>query len=142
MNDKEKDPVPAVGQAAVSILLDRFQELAKKGELQALVIGFVKTDGGAAVQSTPMNAIMMNHLCRLIDRRVSREYDRALAQASGARATTGAGAVPENPRQSPAVQLPRNVRRQVEKAQRKLQKRAAAKQPSFEREPIIRRQPS
>lgn len=133
------DKNPETPQSPVAVLLAGLQEMVRKNELQALVIGFVKSDGGAAIQSTPMSAVMLNHLCRLIDRRVSREYDRALAQANGARPTTGAGAVPEVARQ--VAQLPRKVRREVQQRVRNLQK-LAAKKGKTASEPIIRRTPS
>lgn len=111
---------PAGPRAAIEKLLREMGAMLERGELQSLVVGFVKTDGGAAIQSTPMSPVMMNHLSTLLERRVAREYDRALAQANSARAGTGAGAVPESSRKVPPVKLPRNVRRQVSKAQKRL----------------------
>ena len=117
-------PPPAPGAARpphpVEVTLTEFLGRARFGEFTAIVIGFIKADGGAAVQSTPMSPVMMNHLSKLLERRVSREYDRALAQ-NVARSGTGAGAVPEAPRTSPAVTLPRKVRRSVKRKQNKLQ---------------------
>lgn len=113
-------PAAANGpEARIDKLLAEMHAMHAAGELQALVIGFVKKGGAAAVQSTPMSGVMMNHLSKLWERRVAREYDRALAQANGSRATTGAGAVPESARQPPGAALPRKVRRQVAAAQRK-----------------------
>lgn len=126
---------PATGpQEAIKRLLVEMISMLERGDLQSLVVGFVKTDGGAAIQSTPMSPVMMNHLSTLLERRVAREYDRALAQANSARAGTGAGAVPETSRKVPPVKLPRNVRREISKAQnrehvknrRKIEKAEAA----------------
>lgn len=104
----------------------KYLEMAEKGEITSVVVGYIRPNGGAAVQSTPMSAIMLNHLSKLLERRVSREYDRALAQnAEAARSSTGAGAVPEKGRQEAA--LPRNVRRALENRQKKLTKRAMKK---------------
>ena len=130
----------------VVVMLSEYLEKAKKGELQSIILGFVRVDGGAAVQSTPMSPVMMNHLSTLLGRRVAREYDRALAQAnSAARPGTGAGAVPENPRQSPAAQLPRKVRRAVQQRQKALQDLAAKKEKKARKAapppPVIRRVP-
>lgn len=131
MDTPEKSPDPSPGKQSVSELLAKFQEMATKGELQAVVVGYVKNDGGAAVQSTPMSAITMNHLSMLLQRRVAREYDRALQQAGAPRPGTGAGPVPEQPRQ--AANLPRKVRREAKlrlenlaKLQRKQAKKKAA----------------
>jgi hypothetical protein len=118
-------PAKTESQSVVVAFLERYLEMARKGELQAVVLGFVKVDGGAAVQSTPMSAILMNHLCRLHERRVTREYDRAIAAAAPARQTTGAGAVPDKARQE--AQLPRKARRQLEERARNLQKLAKKK---------------
>jgi len=141
-----KAPAPSNGpKEAIKKLLDTLQGMADKGELQGLVVGFIKMDGGAAIQSTPISPVLMNHLSRLLDRRVAREYDRALAQANGARTSTGAGAVPESSRQSPAAMLPRKVRRQVEKAQKKdhdRNRRRLAKIAPPAAEPIIRKPPT
>lgn len=137
METSSEKPAPAAAngpKARIDKLLAEMLAMHAAGELQALVIGFVKKDGAAAVQSTPMSGVMMNHLSKLWERRVAREYDRALAQANGSRATTGAGAVPESARQSHVAALPRKVRRQVlaaqkkerEQSQRKLDKLAAA----------------
>ena len=139
METHEKSP-QAPGKSAVSELLEKYLEMAVKGELQAVVVGFIKTDGGAAIQSTPMSAITMNHLSRLLDRRVAREYDRALAQAAGQRTGTGAGAVPEQPRQ--AAQLPRKVRRQVQEKLRNLEKLAAKRAKKTAAQAPIIRQPA
>jgi hypothetical protein len=123
-------------------MLEEYLAKAKKGELQSIIIGFVRVDGGAAVQSTPMSPVMMNHLSTLLERRVAREYDRALAQANSARGGTGAGAVPEMPRQSPAAQLPRKVRRAVQQRQKNLQQLAEKKAKQQKKpEPVIRRPP-
>jgi hypothetical protein len=126
-------------------MLTEYLEKAKKGELQSLILGFVRVDGGAAVQSTPMSPVMMNHLSTLLERRVAREYDRALAQANNARVGTGAGAVPETSRQSPAAKLPRKVRRAVQQRQKALQELAAKKEKKRAKQaqqpPVIRRPP-
>lgn len=112
---------PPSPQRPVVEFLRRYLDMAEKGEVQSVVLGYIKSDGGAAMQSTPMSAIMMNHLSTLLERRVNREYDRAIAQAAGpGRQSTGVGAVPEKPRVE-AV-LPRNVRRQIEKRNAKQQK--------------------
>lgn len=102
--------------------LRRYLEMAEKGEIQSVVLGYIKADGGAAVQSTPMSAVMMNHVSKLLDRRVDREYDRAIAQASGQPTGTGARTVPDKARAE--AQLPRNVRRVVQRNQQKLQEKA------------------
>lgn len=102
--------------------LRRFLDMAEKGEITGVVLGYIKADGGAAVQSTPMSAVMMNHLSKLLDRRVDREYDRAIAQASAPPASTGARTVPDKSRVE--AHLPRNVRRLHEKNLQKLQKKA------------------
>lgn len=119
---------PATGpQEAIKRLLVEMISMFERGDLQSLVVGFVKTNGGAAIQSTPMSPVMMNHLSTLLERRVAREYDRALAQANSARAGTGAGPVPETSRKTAPAKLPRKVRRQVEKAQRRVLERSKKK---------------
>lgn len=114
-------PVPAVQQPAATVaLLTRYLKMAEKGELQSVLVAYVKSDGTAAVQSSPMPAMTMNHLCRLIDRRVSRDYDRVMLAANKPKSPTGP--VPVNS-QSPAMAaLPRKTRRAVEARQRNLQK--------------------
>lgn len=109
----------------VSKILREFTEQAERGELAAIAIGFIRKDGGASVQSTPMAAATMNHLWRLFDRKVSRLYDMAVSAAERPRSPTGA--VRAQSPTAPAVQLPRKVRRQVEAKQRKMQKKAAKK---------------
>ena len=142
---------PEVVQAAPSpaspvvVMLSEYLEKAKNGELQSLILGFVRVDGGAAVQSTTMSPVMINHLSTLLERRVAREYDRALAQANNARIGTGAGAVPETSRQSPAAVLPRKVRRAVQQRQKNLQalalKKAKKEKQAAPPPPVIRRVP-
>lgn len=144
-NPVDAPATPATGpRAAIEKVLYEIDAMHQAGTLQALVVGFVKTDGGAAIQSTPMSPVLMNHLSTLLERRVAREYDRALAQAnSAARPGTGAGAVPESSRQSPAAKLPRKIRRQVAhqqskmhaKNQKKIDKQAAA-------QALVRRTPT
>lgn len=102
--------------------LEKYLELARKGEIQAVMLGYVQLNGGAAVQSTPMSPIMLNHLSTLLERRVAREYDRALAKSSDAVSPTGPMRA-----NSPKSELPRKVRRQVEIAQRKEAARLAKK---------------
>jgi len=105
--------------------LRRYLDMAEKGEIQSVVLGYIKTDGGANLQSTPISPIMMNHLHKLLERRVDREYDRAIAQAADSgRQTTGAQAVPEKPHQQA---VPRKVRREVQQRVKNLQKLAAKK---------------
>lgn len=141
MEEPNKAPEASASPSArVGKLLEEMTALHAKGQLQALQVGYVRADGGAVVQSTPMSPVMLNHLSKLLERRVSREYDRALAQASAPAAGTGAGAVPETPRNSVAAKLPRKVRRQVEKAQRKAAKKAVPSTPTAE--PVIRRPPT
>lgn len=132
---------PAPPPSPVVVMLTEYLDKAKKGELQSIILGFVRLDGGAAVQSTPMSPVMMNHLSTLLSRRVAREYDRALAQANSARTGTGAGAVPETSRQS--AQLPRKVRRAVQQRQKNLQQLAAkkARKEKPVPPPVIRRVP-
>lgn len=127
-------------KSPVVSLLEQLQEMNAKGELQSFIVGFVKTDGGAAVQSTPMNAITLNHLCRLIERRVTRQYDQVMAQTSAPRPSTGAGGVPEVARA--AALLPRKVRRAVQERQKNLEKLAKKKQAKAPLAPIIRRTPT
>lgn len=137
MATTDNNAEPTTGQAAVSRLLEKYLDMARKGELQSVVVGFIKVDGAAAIQSTPMSAVSMNHLCRLLDRRVSRDYDRALSQAAAQGTGTGAGPVPEQPRQT--GQLPRKVRRDVQQRIRNLEKLAAKKaKKSALQTPVIR----
>lgn len=104
-------------------MLREFVAQAERGELGSIAVAFVRKDGGASVQSTPMPAATMNHLWRLFDRKVSRLYDRAATAAEQPRSPTG-----PVPAQNPVMaQLPRKVRRQVEAKQRKMQKKAAKK---------------
>lgn len=117
VSDPQQDPVRA--------MLDQFVVKAMEGKFASLAIAYVQKDGAAAVQSTPMAAVTMNHLLMLFHRKVARVYDRALAASEQARSPTGA-IRPQSP-QSPAAQLPRKVRRQVEAQQKKLQKKAAKK---------------
>lgn len=119
--DTEPGQTPPAEQPVVTFL-KRYLEMAQKGEIQSVVLGYVRTDGGAAVQSTPMSTIMMNHLSTLLELRVAREYARAMAQASAPAATTGARGVPEKGRTE--AQLPRKARRAVEQRRRNLQKLA------------------
>lgn len=105
--------------------LRRYLEMAEKGELQSVVLGFVKTDGGAAVQSTPISAVMMNHLSMLLQIRVQRAYREAMAQATAPAPSTGARGVPEKAR-TEAI-LPRKVRREVQRNLQRLTKKKAKK---------------
>lgn len=125
----EKAPGSQGSQPAASTpepvgdLLRQFLQRAERGELTAVVIGFVTKEGAASVQSSPMTAITMNHIQRLLDRKVDRLYDRALAVADMPRSPTGIG-VRTQAAQSPAVQLPRKVRRQVQAAQKRVLKKS------------------
>lgn len=116
---------PPQHERKVVEFLKRYLEMAEKGEIQSVVLGYVKTDGGAAVQSTPISTIMMNHLSTLLEIRVAREYRLAMEQAAGPAASTGARGVPEKPRVE--AQLPRAVRRAMQKSQQKLAVKAAKK---------------
>lgn len=112
-------------------MLRDFTERAERGELAAIAVGFVTKDGNASVQSTPMAAATMNHVWRLLDRKVSRLYDRALSAAEQPRSPTGAV-----PAQNPvAAQLPRVVRRKVEAIQRKMRKKKKLSGPPLPAEP-------
>jgi hypothetical protein len=113
----EADPL-----SAITAMLREFGKQAERGELTALLIGFVRKDGAAAVQSSPMTAITLNHLSMLLQRRVARSYDRALAASEAPRSPTGA--MRTHSPKTPEVQLPRKVRRAVKAKQRKLQKKA------------------
>jgi hypothetical protein len=119
------ESAPSQPKRPVVEFLKRYLEMAEKGEITSVVLGYISSKGGAALQSTPMSPIMLNHLSKLLDRRVNREYDQAMAQASEPRATTGAGAVPAKSRQE--AHLPRNVRRAFENRQKKLVKQATKK---------------
>lgn len=125
---------PATGKAALALMLEGFLEMVEADKIQSLVIGYVGVDGGAAIQSTPMSPVMLNHVSKLLERRVNRQYDQALARANAPRAPSGG--VPEVPRQDP-TKLPRNVRRQVEKAQRKMHQKNRDKL-AVASEPVIR----
>lgn len=122
-------PAPAPRPNPIETMLSEFLGRARSGELTSLVICYANTAGGAAVQSSPMSPIMMNHLSKLLERRVTREYDQALTKANTPRPGTGAGAVPEQARV--AAQLPRKVRRAVKRSQDKLLQHAekTAKKP-------------
>lgn len=50
--------------------------------LQGLVVGYVRTDGNAAVRWTPMPAPMLSHLSRIFDLKVDREYMAGMQQAT------------------------------------------------------------
>jgi len=50
------------------------QVTADAGELQSLMIGFVRKDGNAAVRWTPMAPAMLSHLSRIFDLKIDREY--------------------------------------------------------------------
>lgn len=102
--------------------LEKYLARAKAGEVQAVMIGLVQVDGGASVQTTVMSPVMLNHLSTLLERRVAREYDRALAKSSEARSPT-AGVRSNTPK--PA--LPRKMVRQIERAQKKESDRLARK---------------
>lgn len=62
------------------------QVAADAGELQGLVIGYVRKDGGAAVRWTPMNTAMLSHLHRIFGLKVDREYMASMTAGPGTRA--------------------------------------------------------
>lgn len=103
--------------------LEKYLARAKAGELQAVMIGLVQADGGASVQTTVMSPVMLNHLSTLLERRVAREYDRALAKSSEPHSPTQG--VRSNSPKAPA--LPRKMVRQIERAQKKESERLARK---------------
>jgi hypothetical protein len=114
---------PASREDPVLKLLKEFTQMAERGELSAVMVGFVLKGGDSAIRSTPMAASMMNHLSRILDCKVDRMYDRAMAAGEQPRSPTLAMRA-----QAPAeAQLPRKVRRQVQAAQRKMQKKAKKK---------------
>lgn len=125
------DPPTATPQSFCQPILESFLKMAAAGELQSILIAYVRVDGGAAVQSTPMNAVTVNHLCRLIDRRVNQQYDRVTAPAGSNRSPT-AGVPVNSPRAKEraevAARLPRKVRRQLAVTERKA---AAKKRPGL-----------
>lgn len=42
--------------------------------LQAVVVGYVRKDGAAAVRYTPMSTAMLSHLSRIFNLKIDREY--------------------------------------------------------------------
>lgn len=125
MEPAEQTPSTAPKVSPTVEFLEKYLAMAKAGELQSVMVGYVQMNGGAAVQTTPMSPVMLNHLSTLLDRRVAREYDRALAKSSDARSPTGA--MRSNSPKQPEPQLPRKVRRQIELAQKKERERLARK---------------
>lgn len=115
-------PVPKISPTVE--FLEKYLAMAKAGDLQSVMVGYVQMNGGAAVQTTPMSPVMLNHLSTLLERRVAREYDRALAKSSEARSPTGAMRS-NSPKAAPP--LPRKVRRQIEIAQKKEMERLGRK---------------
>jgi hypothetical protein len=115
-------PNPPATPDPVRKMLREFMEKATRDELAGIAIAFIQKDGAAAVQSTGMTAVNMNHLLMLFNRKVSRMYDRALAAAEQPRSPTGA--VTAQSPTSPAAQLPRKIRRQVAAAQKKVLKKS------------------
>lgn len=102
--------------------LDPILKMALAGELQGVMVGYMRVDGAATVSSSPMSPIMLNHMLKLFERRVNREYDRAVQGEQQAHS-------PTNPMRSnspkPVLeQLPRKERRQVQAAQRRMVKKS------------------
>lgn len=124
METAEQSTPPAPKVSPTVEFLEKYLAMAKAGELQSVMVGYVQMTGGAAVQTTPMSPVMLNHLSTLLERRVAREYDRALAKSSEARSPTGAMRA-NSPKQT--LPLPRKMRRQIELAQKKEMERLAKK---------------
>lgn len=124
METAEQVPPAAPKVSPTVEFLEKYLAMAKAGDLQSVMVGYVQTNGGAAVQTTPMSPVMLNHLSTLLERRVAREYDRALAKSSEARSPTGAMRT-NSPKEAPP--LPRKMRRQIEIAQKKEMERLARK---------------
>lgn len=107
----------------IKLLEDKLAEV-KEGKITGVVLGWTTTDGGAAVMSTGIHAIMLNHLSLLLQRRVDQVYDR-IERAAQQERHPGPGPVSTAGQPKTLASLPRSVRRQVKKAQQK----AAAKAP-------------
>jgi hypothetical protein len=119
-----EQPLPPAPKVSPTIeFLEKYLAMAKAGDIQSVMVGYVQKDGGAAVQTTPMSPVMLNHLSTLLERRVAREYDRALAKTSEARSPTGA--MRANSPKTDSLPLPRKMRRQIELARKKEMERLA-----------------
>lgn len=122
METAEQNTPPAPKDSPTVEFLEKYLAMARTGDIQSVMVGYVQKDGGAAIQTTPMSPVMLNHLSTLLERRVAREYDRALAKMSETRSPTGAMRA-NSPK--PAPLLPRNVRRQIDLAKKRERQRLA-----------------
>lgn len=68
------DIVPAKTQVEEPVVRLLRQMLDDAHTLQGLVVGYVRTDGNAAVRWTPMPAPMLSHLARIFELKVDRQY--------------------------------------------------------------------
>lgn len=120
-------------QGKVVHMLMNALERAKAGKLQAVIVGYITTEGAAAVESTPMSPVMLNHVSYLLQRRVSNAYDRAAAAQVP---NSGVGAVPATGGKdkivpvTPGVPIARKQRRLMAKQINKLAKKATGKSAS------------
>lgn len=115
------DETPRLSPQAqvIQMLMDRLED-AKAGKIEAVIVGYTTPEGGAAVQSTPMGPVMMNHLSMILQRRVMRAYDRS-EQIRQASASPGTGRVPATGKDAKIVPagtapgVPRKARRLMAK---------------------------
>lgn len=133
------DQSAAPKESPALAILRKLTKMAEAGEIVQVVTAYATVNGAATVLSSPMSAISMNHFCRLIDRRVAREYDAALTKANQNVSPTQP--MRSNSPKSPIAQLPRNVRRRVKAEQQRLQKKAEKKASKPNGADTIRRTP-
>jgi hypothetical protein len=115
-------------QENIRELLLQFTERNEKGQLANLAIAFTSVNGAADVLSSRMSPVSMCHLLKLFERRVNASYDKALKGADQPRqpvSPTGPMRTNSPKADGKLTGLPRNVRRQVKRAQ---EKEAKAKQ--------------
>lgn len=112
-------PAPKLSAQAqvIKMLTDRLEE-AKQGKIAAVVIGYTTPQGGTAVQSSPIDPVMLNHISTMLTRRVARAYDRVEQSPNKG---TGAGPVPTTPAHQKIVpkgnsNASRNQRRAIARA--------------------------
>jgi hypothetical protein len=126
--DADPTPTPPPGNQAVITILERYLTEARAGKISGILVAYTTPQGASEIHTSPMGVVLLNHLARLVDRKINREYDRAAAVAQAARSP---GTMPaRSPATGPATEkkddkkkdaaapsVPRVVRRQLAKAE-------------------------
>lgn len=122
-NQAEAADIPASPPIdPVVVMLEEYLAKAKAGELRDVLIGFIYKTGKAGMRMTPMAAQEANHLSRILDVRVQREYAAMLFQPQGgprAPVSQGGGSASRNLSPKEAAVVRQAMQRKVVAAVKK-----------------------